>query len=693
MEEIVFGSRINIAKGTTFLKCGESVERLYLLVNGQVRAKSDYMKMNLENGALVGILDICSEEYIFDYEAVTDITVLCFDVQGVESVKNVLKLGKNYQEIAVNSLFAQYNEVYRLFQEKFLPYVSELDQVNALANKEDSAKVDMNQCTYMCQIYALDKKVFHELFTAGDLIAFEHIVKGSLMVKDMNNAALRLVDVLGKGTLGIIDEDELAKEAEDSQDAADDLADENADAASYDYALVESELSNSLKKILDYSEIDAKEASRYTIIVSQYMNLADRNSSDNDIRKLRKEIAEGFYNIYEKVFFKAIKDPEAGRVIELFLNFGFMDEKEFDKDMLAELYYFKPDLSGSKYQMFTIFEWLKAIYEGRREPSKDEFDKDYKETVRQEKAMRHLSAAEESKMLADQTAKVQFEIHNLFKVINRLTTNEITIFSPILTQKKFNKSVRKMFLSAKKLTETMDGILKIDYSLFHREQMHYDPEHKIDNIMVMKQVLPDIILMPNVGNRGIMWQDISEKKRDTPARFVLSAFFNGNLETSLINMAAVYRWEICRTIQGNYWNDIREHSLTSEYCDYVQFYRKNKDLTEEAKEKIRAQFKACRNSFREMFAKDYEVWVKYESQNSIRLNKVARNILYMYCPFAAEYRKKLEAQPIFNAAAARFNRERTKKVRELKIFNSNVLKRNGQITEILQSNLDFYELG
>lgn len=75
-----------------------------------------------------------------------------------------------------------------------------------------------------------------------------------------------------------------------------------------------------------------------------------------------------------------------------------------------------------------------------------------------------------------------------------------------------------------------------------------------------------------------------------------------------------------------------------------------------------------------MFAKDYDVWVKYESQNSIRLNKVVRGILYMYCPFAAEYRKKLESQPIFNAASARFNRENTKKVRELKTFNSNVLK-------------------
>ena len=56
MEQVVFGGRMNIPKGTTFFKTGENVEHVYLLVNGQVRAKSEYMKMNLDNGALLGIL-------------------------------------------------------------------------------------------------------------------------------------------------------------------------------------------------------------------------------------------------------------------------------------------------------------------------------------------------------------------------------------------------------------------------------------------------------------------------------------------------------------------------------------------------------------------------------------------------------------------------------------------------------------
>ena len=105
MEQVVFGGRMNIPKGTTFFKTGENVEHVYLLVNGQVRAKSEYMKMNLDNGALLGILDIYSEEYLFDYEAVTDLIVLCFDIAHADGIQKLLKLGKNYQEIAVNSLF------------------------------------------------------------------------------------------------------------------------------------------------------------------------------------------------------------------------------------------------------------------------------------------------------------------------------------------------------------------------------------------------------------------------------------------------------------------------------------------------------------------------------------------------------------------------------------------------------------
>ena len=100
----------------------------------------------------------------------------------------------------------------------------------------------------------------------------------------------------------------------------------------------------------------------------------------------------------------------------------------------------------------------------------------------------------------------------------------------------------------------------------------------------MKEVLPDIILMPNVGSRALMWQETAGVKNDTPARFLFPMFTSVDLEDLMRETIARYRWEICRKIQGVYWNDLREPSLTSEYCDYMQFYRKNSELSAEAKD-------------------------------------------------------------------------------------------------------------
>ena len=41
---------------------------------------------------------------------------------------------------------------------------------------------------------------------------------------------------------------------------------------------------------------------------------------------------------------------------------------------------------------------------------------------------------------------------------------------------------------------------------------------------------------------------------------------------------------------------------------------KNKKLSAEAKDKIKTDLARCRNSQKEVFVKDYDNWMKYESQ-------------------------------------------------------------------------------
>ena len=147
-----------------------------------------------------------------------------------------------------------------------------------------------------------------------------------------------------------------------------------------------------------------------------------------------------------------------------------------------------------------------------------------------------------------------------------------------------------------------------------------------------------------------MWQETEGAKADTPARFMFPMFTTADIDDLMLVVVARYRWEICRHVQGVHWNDIRDKSLTSEYYDYLQFYRKNSALSSEAKEKIKLLLQRVRNNFKEAFVKDYQNWMKYESKGSFRLNRAAREILITYCPFSKEIRKTLAANPLYQTA-------------------------------------------
>jgi hypothetical protein len=166
----------------------------------------------------------------------------------------------------------------------------------------------------------------------------------------------------------------------------------------------------------------------------------------------------------------------------------------------------------------------------------------------------------------------------------------------------------------------------------------------------------------------------------------------GNIDDLLIRTFGRFRWELCRTMQGSSWNNIQYKSLTSEYADYIQFYKKNKELSEERKEKIKQQIMKGKNSTREIFVQDYELWIKSEALGAMRLNKVSRDILSMYCPFNKEIREAVETQPAFADPIARFKRERIKKVRELELrYHAYTSKQGISLPQEMLDNMAFYK--
>lgn len=449
-----------------------------------------------------------------------------------------------------------------------------------------------------------------------------------------------------------------------------------------------------LLHILNFAEYGEKESEEIRSLIQKYLNLPDILSTEPEAHGLRKRLTQVFYDVYQKVFLKAVKDEEQlTPILEMFLNFGFMDVQMAGEENANVLYDLTEHLDVCKSEhVYTIYEWLKSVYQGKNEPSKNEFDMDYPAYLADMRKNGKITQEQQKKLMANNEYKVKYEMQNMFVSGNRVTYGKISTFCPILGEYDLINSIDKMLVTAQKLEEAINKIRAIDYSVFYREVQFSDPDKGINRELIMKEIMPDIILMPNAGTRAQMWQETAGVRRDTSARFMFPIFTAVDIVDMMIETMGRYRWEICRKIQGVHWNDIREKSLTAEYCDYLQFYRKNHELSPEAKEKVKSALLRGRNNYREVFVKDYQNWIKYESKGSYRLNKVTREILIAYCPFAKSIREELKTNPMYGNALHRLDVNNAKKIQRIQGVYDKYQKAGGKITQELVDNLDYYSL-
>lgn len=447
---------------------------------------------------------------------------------------------------------------------------------------------------------------------------------------------------------------------------------------------------DSLITILDYSGISQEKADKFKQYLTVYNSLTDKSAMTEEVDKLRKAITKIFYELYELIFFKAEESKMAEPVIDLFLNYGYVDEKFITESQLLQLFYLKQEQEVTEYPIYTMREWLQEIYYGKAEPSKNEFDLDYQGMLREKKKTQHVSEAQEREYLKDQKGKVTFEIENMFRAANKITSGKVLTFCPVLHKDSIIGSIDKLLQKKSIVAKAYEDLQKVDYSLFYRTILYHDTSKGISKEYIEKRILPITILMPNAGTKSSMWQETSGLRKDTPARFVMPILSKELAEDMLISVVGRYRWEICRNVQGVYWSDITEKSLTSEYYDYIQFYKKNRDLSPQAKEKVRNEIARVRNNYREVFVQDYVQWVRYESKGSSRLNKIARTILLTYCPFAKPIRAELTNFPAFSELLDRFEILQAAKIKKIENAYAAIRRNGGTITKELEDNLEFH---
>ncbi len=452
-------------------------------------------------------------------------------------------------------------------------------------------------------------------------------------------------------------------------------------------------LKNTLQQLVDFSELPKEDWEPFVAVMQQFVMAKDRMSMDDDFRPLRRKIADGFYLLYKAVFLKTLHNPQnLPKAVELFLNYGFTDERLLTKEQTLQLCRINVG-TENKYHctIYTIPEWLHAVYTNKRQPSKNEFDMEYIEMLREQKKLGEITAEEEKKLANDQMKKLEYEMQNMFRYNHRIVHGQPSIFVPVLCSEQMMSGPERAVITKDRMGQLIEKYREIDYSVFYRELMFADAVSGIEKEQIMKEVVPDIILFPAYGQNASMWQELSCKRRDSAGRFLFPIMAEGNIDDLVIRTFGRFRWELCRTMQGTSWNNIQYKSLTSEYADYIQFYRKNKELSEERREKIKQQIQKGKNSTREVFVQDYELWIKSESMGAVRLNKVAREILAVYCPFNKEIREAIETQPVFAEPVGRFKRENVKKTRELELrYHAYTTKQNITLPQPLVDNLQFY---
>ncbi|MBR0163709.1 MAG: hypothetical protein IJQ12_03440 [Lachnospiraceae bacterium] len=437
-------------------------------------------------------------------------------------------------------------------------------------------------------------------------------------------------------------------------------------------------IENALDTILSYAGADNQVTEEFREKMLAFRENPNRYSTNDEERMFRRNLGKLFYDIYFAAFLRSRDNPAAvPSEVRMLFMFGFIDEVLAGEEHTAMLYSIVRNYtSDPKDRVITAYEWLTKIYNGEVAPSKNEFDQDYPTYLRELKTSGDVTEDKMKQMADDPKEKFLFEAKNLFTIGGRVTFGHAATFVPFFDRLNVSRPLAKAYVNAEVMDAIFDHIRSVDFGLFSRQHSFSRPDLGINQLFLDEVVMPYVILTPVIGCRGNLWQEIEGRDRMTPARMLLPVFFTEDLNLCVLNLSAEFRWEMCKTVQGVHWNDVTDPSLTALYCDYLQFYKKNRTLSEENKEKVKTTLKKYQNDYKKVFMGDYATYINFEANESPRLNKIAREILFTFLPFPKEMRDKMADNPQYRDLIKKYQTQQANKVRPLAgIINK--LKKDG----------------
>ncbi len=748
---------ITLEKGKAIYTCGQPMTALHLITDGKVQADYPGGSYLLGKGDVIGICEICSEIHFLSYTVRETATILTYPLSSINIMNDLLQKHADMARFFLLSACSQINTLQNRFALSEVAcsnlYGSLTEDYEKYTSLCERYRLSPRTLDGLGELSAYLAEETEEPWLSGYYLGLAHIYAGEHFKEFVREPAVSL-GVLQRGSLdfqkacagletqfhyqrkisafyfnesgndlsdfyislyykldpsceeksGILsDIRRMQEQFKDKLVISDQLLESRMKQFSNNLNLTPgeskqsssppAELADSLNTILEFAGEDLGISDSFRKHIHTYKLLKDKNSMDDKVCALRKNLTEEFYVLYTAVFEQTLRNDIIPLPVWMFLYFGYVDEELAGSSNTAALCRMVPkitDNGASGY--YTFYHWLMAIFQGKKEPSRNEFDQDYTDFIHKQKLSGTVTETDLMTLESNPMSKVNYELQNMFPSVNKMTFGRISTFCPVFTAENALKDLESAYVTLSKAEKSSEQVRRVDFSAFYRAGLDTDHIDIMGKNPIHTECLPDIILLPNAGIRGVMWQEIEGKKRNTPGRMCFSIFHMEDFNTTFLRLTGEFRWELCKRIQGGRWNDISERSLTSEYFDYVQFYKKNHDLSTEAKERVRNSLIQAKNSFKEMFVRDYMQWVLFESNASPRLNKVARKIFFTYCPFSADICALLDSNPLYAELLAQHRLHNAQKRHQIDMLYQKLKNANAPIPDTLERERNYYNL-
>ncbi len=674
---------LQLEKGQVLHKAGkDEVHTLEVLIKGSIRISNQFSSITLDAGGFIGIVETPGRPYLYTCEAMEETVVYSYPYESVDDIPGIVRSNPRIAPVLAAQCAESTATVCAIYENQFDDTLAEYEKI--ISDKADYR--------ILCQRVGTIPKVFPEL---EYLIPPEKSGNLKDWIFDYSDSLKENSDILSRNfyplsvelcvgmvmtcyTIFKLISDEtvmlneyrkaLAKQTKDFVSEMKKIHIMLNDLQKLEAVDVNGNpvILDALNTILAYSGVSGEIAGRFQDEIAEFRNSKGRYDFTDEARTLRRKLTGTFYEVFLPCFLRSLTDDNIPIEVKMFFMFGFVDEELAGEKCTAMLYRFArdytPDPEGN---VLTLYEWLRKIYLLEEMPSKNEFDQDWPAYLREQKISGAITQEKLDAVLNNPLKRLDFEIKNLFSLGNRMTFGRVSSFVPVFDEANVLRPLDMAYVDASKVNDYFSEIRSVDFGVFCRDRLFSDPDIGITQLYCANDITPYMILMPNIGNRATLWQEIDGKNRHTRARMLVSIFNTENTQDLMIRLFGEFRWDMCKAMQGIRWNDVTNPSLTSRYSDYLQYYRKNSSLTAANKDKIRADLKKHNNKFRNLFIADYLAYIKYESTGSPRLNKYVREILFNYCPFAKDIRESLKDSPQYAKLITNYNSHIERSIKSL----------------------------